>query len=184
LAALRVKKEAFIIGKANKTRAFGGKSGRQLRFYSYNNAKTWMTGMLYGKWIKTWDEELLLEDHKMLLLTNIHVENFSANLTPHVQPMYASIIQCFKARYLLQFIQHAIDQYDIGTTPSKIHDINQLEGMILHFQPIVSLLNASRFSYYSVRNDPIQSAERNVKGFLDDLEKNWCASACKSPAAQ
>ena len=96
-----VNKEAFIIGKAKKPRAFGGKSGRQLGFYYRNNAKT---GVLYGEWIKNWNDELCHEGRKILLLqdnftghivpgglTNIRVEKFSANLTPHVQPMDAGI---------------------------------------------------------------------------------------------
>jgi hypothetical protein len=53
-----VKKEAFIIGKAQKPRAFCGKSGKQLGFYYRNNAKAWMTGVLYGEWIKKWDDDL------------------------------------------------------------------------------------------------------------------------------
>src|SRR5258705_12637830 len=139
-----VKKEAFIIGKAKKPRAFGGKSGGQLGFYYHNNTKAWMTGILYGEWIKSWDDELRQEGRKILLLqdnctghivpeglTNIRVENFSANLTPHVQPMDAGIIRCFKAHYRAWYIQRAINRYDSGITPSQIYDINQLEGMRL-----------------------------------------------------
>ena len=103
-----VKKEAFIIEKAKKPCAFGEKSGEQLGFYYRNNSKAWMTGVLYGEWIKKWDDELRIEGRKILLLqdnctghivpeglTNICIENFSANLTLHVQPMDAGIIQCF-----------------------------------------------------------------------------------------
>ena len=137
-----VRKEAFIIGKANKPHAFGGKLGAQLGFYYWNNAKAWMIGLLYREWIKNWDNELCREGCKILLLqnnctghivseglTNIHIENFSANLTPHVQPMDAGIIRCFKAHYRSHYILHAINRYDANITPSQIYDINQLEGM-------------------------------------------------------
>ena len=168
-----------------------------------------MTGALYGKWIKTWDEELHQKGRKILLLqnnctnhivpkglTNIHVKNFSANLTPHVQPMDASIIQCFKAHYRSQFIQCAINQYDTSTTPSKIYNINQLKAMrivqtawrevdastIQHCWVKASILPDSAFPTNSLSppcimvssllcTDPIQSVERNLEGFLDDLEK-------------
>jgi hypothetical protein len=117
-----VKKETFLIGKAKKPRACGGKFGHQLGFYYRNNAKAWMTGTLYREWIKNWDDELLHEGCKILLfqdnctghivpkgLTNINVENFSANLTPHVQPMDAGIIWCFKAHYCARYIQRSIN---------------------------------------------------------------------------
>ena len=111
------KLEPFIIGKFNKPHAFGSKSGQDLGFYYRNNAKAWMTGTLYGEWIQKWDACLRHEGRKVLLLqdnftghivpdslTNICVENFAANLTPHVQPMDTGIIRCFKVHYRSHFI--------------------------------------------------------------------------------
>jgi hypothetical protein len=204
-----VKKEAFIIGKAKKPRAFCGKSGEQLGFYYRNNAKAWMTGVLYGEWIKKWDDDLRREGRKILLLqdnctghivpdglTNIRVENFSANLTPHVQPMDAGIIRCFKAHYRARYIQRAINRYDSGITPSQIYDINQLEGMrlgetawdevdastIRHCWLKAGILPDSAFStnepppritISSLCNagDPVQTAEKAVEHTLDKLEQ-------------
>ena len=205
-----VKKEAFIIGKAKKPHAFGGKSGSQLGFYYRNNAKAWMTGALYGEWIRNWDNELCLEGCKILLLqdnctghivpeglTNIRVENFSANLTPHVQPMDAGIIRCFKAHYGARYVQRAIDWYDRGITPSEIYDINQLEGMrlaqiawnevdtstIQHCWRKAGILPDSAFptnnlpppcimvSSLLCANDPIKSAEQKVECALNGLEQ-------------
>ena len=37
----------FVIGKSAKPRAFQKKSGKQLGFYYRNNAKAWMTTVLY-----------------------------------------------------------------------------------------------------------------------------------------
>jgi hypothetical protein len=204
-----VKKEAFIIGKAKKPRAFGGKSGEQLGFCYRNNAKAWMTGALYGEWITKWDDELRRKGRKILLLqdnctghivpeglTNIRVENFSANLTPHVQPMDAGIIRCFKAHYRARYIQRSIDRYDGGITPSQIYDINQLEGMrlaqmawnevdastIRHCWRKAGILPESAFSntdscpHITVSSllctaDPVRTAEQNVQNSLDELEQ-------------
>ena len=44
-------------------------------------------------------------------LTNISVENFEPNLTPHVQPADGGIICCFKAHYCYHYIQRAINCY-------------------------------------------------------------------------
>jgi len=132
----------IIIGKAAKPRAFQKKSGADLGFYYRSNAKAWMTTKLYQEWINGWDCKLRQQDRHILLLqdnfsghvpptglTNIHVENFAPNLTSHVQPADAGIIQCFKAHYRRKFIDRAIDRYDADTTPALIYDIDQLEAM-------------------------------------------------------
>jgi hypothetical protein len=134
----------LIIGKANKPRAFRGKTGMQLGFYYRNNAKAWMTSSLYQEWIQGWDQELKAKNRKVLLLQdnfsahivpdnlqNIRIENFGPNLTAHVQPMDQGIIRCFKAHYRGKFIERAIDRYDTGITPSEIYDIDQLQAMRL-----------------------------------------------------
>ena len=102
----------FIIGKAEKPRAFQKKSGAQLGFYYRSNAKAWMTTRLYQEWLYDWDAKLRRQGRHILLLqdnfsahnpppdlTNICVENFEPNLTSHIQPADAGIIRCFKAHY-------------------------------------------------------------------------------------
>lgn len=103
-----------------------------------------MTSQLYQEWLRNWDQELGAKKRKVILfqdnfsghivpedIQNIRVENFSPNLTAHVQPMDQGIIQCFKAHYRAMYIQRAIDRYDRGLTPSEIYDIDQLEAMRL-----------------------------------------------------
>lgn len=132
----------FIIGKAHKPRAFKNKTGTELGFYYRNNAKAWMTALLYQEWLLDWDRQLQRDHRKILLLqdnfaghivpdslTNIHVENFEPNLTAHVQPDDQGIIRCFKAHYRSKFVDYAIDRYDRGVTPAEIYVINQLDAM-------------------------------------------------------
>ena len=137
-----MKLDPFVIGRAHKPCAFNGKTGPQLGFYYRNNAKAWMTVSLYQEWLLEWDRKLRNKGRKILLLqdnflghivpnglTNIRVENFTPNLTAHVQPNDQGIIRCFKAHYHAKFIHHAIDHYEAGVTPSDIYAINQLEAM-------------------------------------------------------
>jgi hypothetical protein len=134
----------FIIGKAARPRAFNKKTGQQLGFYYRNNAKAWMTGILYQEFLRDWDSKLRAQGRHILVLqdnfsghivpdglTNISVENFRPNLTSHVQPNDAGIIRCFKAHYRGKFIARAIDRYDNAVDPTKIYDIDQLEAMRL-----------------------------------------------------
>ncbi|KZV59542.1 DDE-domain-containing protein [Peniophora sp. CONT] len=134
----------FIIGKAAKPRAFQKKTGQQLGFLYRNNAKAWMTTVLYQEWICDWDRSLKKDKRTILLLqdnfsghvppedfTNIIVTNFAPNLTAHVQPADADTICAFKAHYHRFFMQRSLDRYDQGITPSAIYALNQLEAMRL-----------------------------------------------------
>jgi len=134
----------FVIGKAERPRAFQKKYGAQLGFYYRHNAKAWMTAKLYQEWLRDWDSKLRHQKRHILLLqdnfsahivppglTNIRVENFKPNLTSHIQPADAGIIRCFKAHYRRLFMNRAIDRYDCDITPALIYTINQLEAMRL-----------------------------------------------------
>lgn len=134
----------FVIGKSACPRAFNKKRGDELGFYYRNNAKAWMTAMLYQEWLLDWDSKLrgqgrfvlLLQDNfsghiKPNGLTNIQVENFTPNLTSHIQPNDAGIIRCFKAHYCSKFISRAINRYDHDVPPALIYDIDQLKAMRL-----------------------------------------------------
>jgi len=134
----------LVIGKAHKPQAFQNKTRRQLGFNYQNNAKAWMTAVIYQEWLQDWDHELGSKNRKVLLLQdnfsghiipdglqNIHIENFQPNLTSHVQPMDQGIIWCFKVHYHATYIECAIDCYELGTTPSDIYDIDQLQAMRL-----------------------------------------------------
>jgi hypothetical protein len=138
------KRQPLVIGKAKKPHAFQNKTGTQLGFYYRNNAKAWMTAVLYQEWLQQWDRELVVRNRRILLLQdnfsghiipdgfqNIHVENFQANLTAHIQPLDQGIIRCFKAHYRAKFVLRSIDHYDCNITPSEIYNINQLEAMHL-----------------------------------------------------
>ena len=205
------KLQPLIIGKAKKPRAFQNKMGAQLGFYYRHNAKAWMTAHLYQEWLQQWDRELGERKRKIVLLQDnfsghiipdglqyIHVVNFEPNLTAHVQPMDQGIIRCFKAHYRAKFIQHAIDRYDVGITPSDIYNIDQLEAMRLadrawyevdtttirhcwdkagilpHMdssapaQPIVPI--SSLLHTPSHNQDPITAVEDVLRGALDNLE--------------
>ena len=101
-----------------------------------------MTMIIYQEWISGWDCKLRHQNWHILLLqdnfsghvppvglTNIRVENFSPNLTPHVQPADAGIIHCFKAHYCSKFNNRAIDRYDGDISPLLIYEIDQLKAM-------------------------------------------------------
>lgn len=133
----------LIIGHAKQPRCFQKKTGEQLGFKYQSNSHAWMTADIFQQWLVEWNHELRRTDRKILLLvdnfsghnydtriiTNIRVERFAPNLTAHVQPMDAGIIQCFKAHYRRHFLRRALDLFDDGA--ADIYAINQLQAMRL-----------------------------------------------------
>ena len=169
-----------------------------------------MTSNLYQEFLHQWDHDLRQRDRKILLLQdnfsghivpndlqNIHVENFTPNLTAHVQPLDQGIIRCFKGHYRAKYIQRAVDRYDSGITPSNIYEIDQLEAMRLadlawnnvdattirncwHKAGILPSMENSALPQPSIsvaslildpshHKDPIDQVEKAVAAALDDL---------------
>ena len=216
----------LVIGKAHKPRAFQNKTGRQLGFNYQNNAKAWMTAVIYQEWLQDWDHELGSKNRKVLLLQdnfsghiipdglqNIHIENFRPNLTSHVQPMDQGIIWCFKAHYRATYIERAIDCYELGTTPSDIYDIDQLQAMRLAdaawcrvdvttiqncwakagilpsmdldvAQPNPLIPISSLLSSDADGRDPIIQAEQEVEHMLDELQSAGILQHCNRMGLQ
>ena len=166
-----------------------------------------MASVLFEEWLDKWNGTLKAQNQHVLLwvdnfsghtlpasITNIHMEFYSPNLTSHVQPMDAGIIQCFKAHYQKLFVTHSIDHYDVGVHSSKIYDINQLEAMHLtdiawsHVRPkvhckcwvkvgILPLQNSALANLVmSIDNllNPAQSAEQELEAKVDELVEQGC----------
>ena len=68
----------FIIGKTYRPHTFNNRTGAQLGFYYWNNAKAWMMASLYQEWLLDWDTKLRWEGQHILLLQ----DNFSGHVIP------------------------------------------------------------------------------------------------------
>ena len=129
-------------------------------------------------------------------ITNIQIENFAPNLTAHLQPMDQGIIKCFKVHYQAGYIQHSINNYKGGVTPSNIYNIDQLDvmrlanhawlevdattiqhcwdksGILPDTQHTTSLIQPTLpiSSLLHHQEDPISVAKNQVINLLDELE--------------
>jgi hypothetical protein len=136
--------DPLIIGKYKKPRAFHNKTGTELGFLYRNNAKAWMTSVIFEEWLSTWDRDLQRQNRKIQLwldnfsghtvpengaIKMINVQFFKANLTSHVQPLDAGIIRAFKAHYRSAFMARAVGNFDRGVPAAQVYEINQLEAM-------------------------------------------------------
>jgi len=127
----------MFIGRAAKPRCFNRRTGKELGFFYFNNAKAWMTGILFQQYLKQFDHYvgrpviLLLDNAPShvwtdLTLQNVKILSLPPNTTSKLQPLDAGIIAAFKRHYRRRQIEWGLDQLDDGRNP---YGITQLQAM-------------------------------------------------------
>uniref|UniRef100_H3ABS0 HTH CENPB-type domain-containing protein n=1 Tax=Latimeria chalumnae TaxID=7897 RepID=H3ABS0_LATCH len=135
------KKDLFIIGSQNP-RCF--KNVRHLPVRYAANASAWMTGYLFGEWLKDWDRKLGQEKRKILLLVDnctAHVTKDVAlrflpkNTTSILQPCDQGIIRTAKAYFRKQMartvLHHIDDENNKATAVEIARKISLLDAILM-----------------------------------------------------
>ncbi|KAI7950164.1 hypothetical protein MJO28_008985 [Puccinia striiformis f. sp. tritici] len=167
----------LFIGKWERPRCFGGKYAHQLGYQYYHNKKAWMDQKIFQHWIRGWDSQLKHSNRNILLLVDnfaghiappeglkhIELQFLSPNLTSHVQPLDAGIINTFKSHYRRRFMSNAIRNFNLDVTIANIYTIDQLSAMRL-----------SRLSWNSVTRATIKHCwdHTGITGRANQLSKD------------
>uniref|UniRef100_A0A914C297 DDE-1 domain-containing protein n=1 Tax=Acrobeloides nanus TaxID=290746 RepID=A0A914C297_9BILA len=113
----------LVIGKSARPRCFN--NARPPVEYAANK-KAWMTGDLFERWLRKWDNRLRSTNRKILLfldnftghpkvtLQNIELKFLPPNTTAASQPMDQGIIQNLKVHYRKHLIRRRIAAIDSG----------------------------------------------------------------------
>ena len=113
-----------VIGKSMSPQCFTGIRSLPLEYSA--NAKAWMTGDLFSRWLEKWNRKLALKNHHVLLvidnycpahphylnLSNIKLMFLPPNTTAKLQPCDEGIIQSLKVYYCHQLLKKAVDTGD------------------------------------------------------------------------
>ncbi|POW06416.1 hypothetical protein PSHT_10385 [Puccinia striiformis] len=96
-------------------------------------------------------------------LKHIELQFLSPNLTSHVQPLDAGIINTFKSHYRRRFMSNAIRNFNLDVTIANIYTIDQLSAMRL-----------SRLSWNSVTRATIKHCwdHTGITGRANQLSKD------------
>ncbi|POV99557.1 hypothetical protein PSTT_13691 [Puccinia striiformis] len=96
-------------------------------------------------------------------LKHIELQFLSPNLTSHVQPLDAGIINTFKSHYCRRFMSNAIRNFNLDVTIANIYTIDQLSAMRL-----------SRLSWNSVTRATIKHCwdHTGITGRANQLSKD------------
>ncbi|EJT98095.1 DDE-domain-containing protein, partial [Dacryopinax primogenitus] len=128
----------LVISHSKQPCCFQHKTPQSLGFDYHFNKKAWMTGVIFQLYITALDCQMQQQNQKILLLvdnhkwdpatvTNVQVKFLAPNMTAHIQPMDAGIIQNFKANYKQAHCEQALDQEMAGVL--DIYCIEQKEAM-------------------------------------------------------
>lgn len=112
------KLKLLLIGKSKNPRCLRGLKSLGLE-YTHNN-KAWMTGEIFGNWIKAIDKEMKAQKRKIVMfvdncpahppaigktLKNVELVFFPPNATAKLQPMDQGIIKNIKVHYRKRIIR-------------------------------------------------------------------------------
>nr|XP_037280134.1 LOW QUALITY PROTEIN: tigger transposable element-derived protein 6-like [Rhipicephalus microplus] len=112
----------FVIGKSKKPRCFQGYVPVRYR----HNAKAWMTCDLFVEWLREFDQDMLKQDRRVLLVvencSTYHVQAsltravtllfLPPNTTSKVQPLELGIICAFKSYYRHRVVERLLIAVD------------------------------------------------------------------------
>ena len=163
------KRKLLIIGKSARPRCFKGLRMEGLPVEYHANKNAWMTSDIFRNWLTSWDQNLQLNQRKILLivdncaahphldnLKNIQLEFLPPNTTSLVQPMDMGVIKNLKTLYrgkLVNYILESIDE-NLLTSSTTAKEISSK----------ISLLQAIQFvadSWRAIKATTIQNCFTN-----------------------
>ena len=114
----------LVIGKSKSPRCFTGIRSLPLDYIS--NAKAWMMGNFFQKWLEKWYRKIVSTKRSVLLiidncpahprnleLSNISIKFLPPNTTAKLQPCDQGIIQSLKIHYRHQLVKKLLSSMDV-----------------------------------------------------------------------
>lgn len=174
------KLKLLVIGKSKNPRSFNGYHHTSLRVTYEANKKAWMTGQIFESWLKKVNQQMRVQNRKILLfmdncgahphltLSNVKLVFFPPNTTSRLQPMDAGVIQALKVHYRKKLLRHVLMLMD---DVDKASDISR---QITVLDAILWLIS----SWDAVKPETIQKCFGKcgfgqVSQVIPDSEEQW-----------
>ena len=131
----------FVAGKSKTPWCF--KNNKQLPCRYRSQKKSWMTGDLFGEWIRKLDSPFWAQDRKVVLLidnfpahpeiknlTKINLIFLPPNTTSVLQPMDQGVIRSLKAHYRRRIVRLCIRSLDENKPLPKITILHMMKNLV------------------------------------------------------
>ena len=179
----------FVVGKSKTLRCF--KNIKQLPCRYRSQKKSWMTGDLFGEWIRKLDSSFRAQDRKVVLLidncpahpeiknlTNINLIFLPPNTTSVLEPMDQGVIGSLKPHYRRRIVCLCIKSLDQNKPLPKITILHAMKNLVSSWnavseETIVNCFKKANISHANQQtavtdaDDPFKSLEEE----LDNLRK-------------
>ena len=183
----------FVVGKSKTPRCF--KNIKQLSCRYRNQEKSWMTGDLFGEWIRKLDSSLRAQDRKVVLLidncpahpeiknlTNTNLIFLRPNTTSVLQPMGQGVIQSLEVHYRRRIVCLCTKSLNKNKPLPKITILQAMKNLVSSWnavseESIVNCFEKANISHANQKtavtdaDDPFESLEEEL-GNLRKLNEN------------
>ena len=133
----------LVIGNDENPGCFTNIERDNLPVFWRSNHKSWMTQLLFTEWIRNINQQMVLENRKIIIfldhtishfvnlkLSNVTLQLLPQNKTSHAQPLDLGIIREFKVRYRKLMLKHLLAKIDVcKTNCSLAKSINILDSI-------------------------------------------------------
>jgi len=145
------KLKPLVIGKYLNPRCFKRINRNSLGVMYEANAKAWMTGRVFERWLKAFDQRItgrkviLLIDNapshavNAVELRNTTIRFLPPNTTSRIQPMDAGIIMSFKRHYRSQFVKWLLEQYESRTNQKNLDVLTAILFIVNAWNNVTSM---------------------------------------------
>ena len=178
----------MMLGKSKNPRCFQGIRKENLGLIYRSSKSAWMTGFLFGEWLKLFCQRvrgrnvvLLLDnasshhahfdfvdfDEKNQVCTvqvteNILIVFFPPNLTSAIQPMDQGIIATFKAHYRGAFVKRKLRYLELGKAEELISLLSAASMIVKAWSKIKNTTIANCFRHSGILG-PAQEADTRIQ---------------------
>ena len=171
----------LVTGRSKSPRCFAGVKNLPVAYEA--NAKAWMTGDLFRKWLQTWNNKLVLKSRNVLLivdncpahpkdvdLTNITVKFLPPNTTAKLQPCDQGIIQCLKVHYRHQLLMKTVTAMDSGKD-LKITVLDAMQWMKVAWDKVTptTVANCFRHCSFKIATSDVPEASHPEPPSIDNV---------------
>lgn len=121
-----------VIGRSANPRCFSQVKRERLGVSYEANTKAWMTGEIFTRWLRRFNNQMVLQSRHVLLfldncgahpsikLSNVRLAFLPPNTTSRLQPMDAGVIQAMKLGYRKLMMGHIATRIDEVSTASEL----------------------------------------------------------------
>ncbi|KAH9158439.1 hypothetical protein LEN26_002974 [Aphanomyces euteiches] len=178
------KRDLKFIGHSAKPRWFGKMTASELQYDYVSSKKGWMTSSLFRDWLRAFNEDLVGQEQKVLLLvdnapphrvheelSNVDLRFLPPNTTAYLQPLDGGIIAAMKKRIRQLRTKYFVDKFDSLLNLHKLQGTRPTKSEVakLHVVDMKSAMDWAKVAWNEVKTSTVTNCWRHTDILGRDL---------------